>query len=301
MTVDRSEGRSERAFWIGVGGLAPLLAALALVPLRDAMRNANVALVLVAVVVAVAVGGGRGPAAVASVVSTLAFDFFHTTPYLRLRIASSDDVETTALLLVVGLAVGEVAARGRRARSSAQARAGDVRRIHRLAELVAAGRDPAEVIAAARSELRELLGRWSESPLSGGRPPVWRHAPRAKWLVGVGRPPRRQAPNANPTSVLGLRDCRFEAAPFEPSFERVEPSGAVTGRVHRMGGDGFALPSAGAELPVVGGGQVLGRFVLVPAEGTGVTLEQRVVAVALADQVGAALAASSGPRAGGDG
>jgi hypothetical protein len=53
---------------------------------------------------------------------------------------------------------------------------------------------------------------------------------------------------------------------------------------------GFALPADGAELPVLGRGNVLGRFVLVPEPGTTVTLEQRVVAIAIADQVGANLA-----------
>jgi hypothetical protein len=55
--------------------------------------------------------------------------------------------------------------------------------------------------------------------------------------------------------------------------------------------DGFAFPDTGVELPVLGRGNVLGRFVLVPEPNTSVTLEQRVVAVAIADQVGAALAA----------
>ena len=38
-------------------------------------------------------------------------------------------------------------------------------------------------------------------------------------------------------------------------------------------------------------GQQIGRFVLEPHEGVGVSLEQRLVAVAIADQVGAALTA----------
>jgi hypothetical protein len=58
-----------------------------------------------------------------------------------------------------------------------------------------------------------------------------------------------------------------------------------------FGGDeGFALPSGGAELPVLGRGNVLGRFVLLPMPNTTVSIEQRVLAVAIADQVGAALA-----------
>jgi hypothetical protein len=54
---------------------------------------------------------------------------------------------------------------------------------------------------------------------------------------------------------------------------------------------GFALPPEGVELPVLGRGNVLGRFVLVPRPGTTVTLEQRIVAVSIADHVGAALSA----------
>ena len=38
-------------------------------------------------------------------------------------------------------------------------------------------------------------------------------------------------------------------------------------------------------------GRPVGRFVLVPTPGTGVSLERRIVAVALADQAGAALTA----------
>ena len=51
------------------------------------------------------------------------------------------------------------------------------------------------------------------------------------------------------------------------------------------------LPREGAELPVLARGQQIGRFVLEPNEGVGVSLEQRLVAVAIADQVGAALTA----------
>lgn len=46
----------------------------------------------------------------------------------------------------------------------------------------------------------------------------------------------------------------------------------------------------GAELLVLARGQPIGRFGLMPEPGTGLSLDQRVVAVALADQVGAVLA-----------
>ena len=53
---------------------------------------------------------------------------------------------------------------------------------------------------------------------------------------------------------------------------------------HNMG-----LPSPAVDLLVQARGQVLGRFVLRPTPGYPVSFHRRVVAVAIADQVGAAL------------
>jgi hypothetical protein len=99
------------------------------------------------------------------------------------------------------------------------------------------------------------------------------------------------ATQAELLGLLRLRDCRFEASPFARRYERFERNGLVAWRILRLRNGGLALPDEGVELPVLGRGQVLGRFVLYPRSGTGVSLEQRVVAVALADQVGAVLAA----------
>lgn len=239
------ENREAHLFWIGIGGLAPVAAAAALVPLRGVMLNTNVALVLVTVVVVTAAAGGRQAGATAAVTAALSFDFFHTLPYLRLRIASGDDVETTALLLAVGLLVGSVGARARRARSSAEATRGEMRRIYRVADAVARGDDATDVILAAQAELTELLH---------------------------------------------LRSCRFEAPPLTGGFKQLERSGIVSSQTYRFHRGGFELPAEGVELEVLGRGQPLGRFVLDPTPGTGVSLERRIVAVAVADQVGAALA-----------
>ena len=59
----------------------------------------------------------------------------------------------------------------------------------------------------------------------------------------------------------------------------------------RPGGDlEVELPAEGIALPVLSRGQIVGRFILDFGPGAGATLEQRVVAIALADQVGASLA-----------
>jgi hypothetical protein len=89
--------------------------------------------------------------------------------------------------------------------------------------------------------------------------------------------------------LLHLRDCRYEPGVAERPRMRIEPDGQVVlgGRlwgVHRVG-----LPGPELELPVQRRGQVLGRYVLRPTPGFPVPLQRRIVAVALADQAGAAL------------
>jgi hypothetical protein len=89
--------------------------------------------------------------------------------------------------------------------------------------------------------------------------------------------------------LLHLRDCRYESRVPERPRVRIEPDGHVllaggVWGVHRVG-----LPGPELELLVQGRGRTLGRFVLKPTPGYPVSKQRRVVAVALAAQVGAAL------------
>src|SRR5258707_6678045 len=94
--------------------LAPLAAAAILLPFRASWPNTNVALLLVVVVVGVASAGSRVAGGVAAVWAAIWFDFFFTLPYERFTIRSKSDITTACLLLVVGLAVSQLAARARR-------------------------------------------------------------------------------------------------------------------------------------------------------------------------------------------
>jgi K+-sensing histidine kinase KdpD len=132
--------------------------AAALIPLRDVFVSTNIALLLVVTVVAFAATGRRPATVLAAVSAALGFNLFHTQPYLSLRITSRDDVETAALLLLVGLAVGELALRGRRARAMVARERGDLASIQGLGALVAKGEDPDYVLLATSSELTHLLG-----------------------------------------------------------------------------------------------------------------------------------------------
>ena len=113
-------------------------------------------------------------------------------------------------------------------------------------------------------------------------------------LVAAGASSRVLIDNAvvELTQILSLLGCRFEIAATGPDLPILERSGRIESPYRRVGIDGeLALPPLGVRLPVVGDGHQVGSMVLEPDPDHGVTLEARVVAVALSDQLGAALAA----------
>jgi hypothetical protein len=147
-----------RSWWALLAGLAaPLTLSAVLVPFRGSFANAAAALLLVGVVAAVAVAGNRFTGLVASLSSALWFDFFLTRPYERLVISHRSDIETTACLLVVGLAVTELAARSRHHFRAANEGSDFVEMIHSLTDL-ASGTEPIDAIVERASDsLRSLL------------------------------------------------------------------------------------------------------------------------------------------------
>jgi K+-sensing histidine kinase KdpD len=138
--------------------LAPPAAAAALIPARSHTDNANIALALVVVVVAVATFGHRLATVVSAISAAAWFDFFHTRPYYSFTISTHDDVVTAVLLLVVGIAVGELAIRTRRSVFAARTGSSDIANLHAIAELVAGGEKPEIAVVTVASELRRLFG-----------------------------------------------------------------------------------------------------------------------------------------------
>jgi K+-sensing histidine kinase KdpD len=136
---------------------APLGMTALLIPARGHLSAANEALILVVVTVAIASAGHRSPAALAALVSAASFDFFLTRPYESFRISNQTDLTTELLFVVVGLLVGEMAARGRRHRQAAAEGRHELTLIHEMAERIAGGEEPDFVLMAVAAELRELL------------------------------------------------------------------------------------------------------------------------------------------------
>jgi len=237
-----------RAIGLTIAAFGPLLVAGLLVPFRDDLASANVVLVFVLVVVCGAAVGTRWSGALTAVVAAMSYDFFFTRPYQSLKIDNANDLETTLLLLAIGLVVAELVAFTRRHRAHAASRGDEIQMLRRTAEEVASGTSSDRVLDTVKDELVELLS---------------------------------------------LVECRYEAAPFTSTLPRIERTGAIEGAHRRWIAGEFTLPGLGAEIPVAARGQTFGRLVLIPDVSAGVSIEERIVAVALVDQLGAALAADA--------
>ena len=135
----------------------PLALAAILIPFRTSFPNTDAALALILVVVAVAANGDRLAGVLAAVSAAVWFDFFLTQPYERFSITSRTDIETTVLLLVIGVAVTELAVWGRRQHAAASRRAGYLEGISSAAQAVAAGGSASVLIEQVTGQLTRLL------------------------------------------------------------------------------------------------------------------------------------------------
>ena len=238
-----------------VAVLGPVVISGILVLVRDELYPTNAALVLVLPVLAAAILCGRRGGVVSAVVAALCFDFFFTRPYSSFSIDRGDDIETMVVLLVVGLVVGELVVRAWRSRYLAYTSRREVDQVRRVAELAAGQGSTGRLITIVENEVVE---------------------------------------------ILGARGARFERSPFLTSLPRLGHDKVTIGG-DEDGADDVPLPSGPANevaLPVWGGGREIGRVVLVlPEDSTGATLpaDDRALAVALVDQLGAVLAASTFP------
>ncbi len=239
---------SRRDLLAVLAGLAlPLALTALLVPVRTQFANTDAALLLMLAVVGVAALGNRLAGVIAAASGAVWFDFFLTRPYERFTITRSTDVETTVLILVIGVAVTELAAWGRRQHLAATRRAGYLSGINAAAEAIAAGKSPPALVDQVCDRL---------------------------------------------TQLLGLRVCRFEygvAGLGKPA--RLLHNGLVMVGSREQDVQRDGMP-AETELLVEAGGILQGRFMLQALPGSHPAPEIRLVAIALADQVGAALAFS---------
>jgi hypothetical protein len=184
--VPRTLSRGQFALLAAV--VLPLGVSALLTPFRSSFPNSDAALVLVVTVVAVAAVGYRPAGALAALSAGTWFDFFLTRPYEQLAIIRRADVETTVLLLVVGLAVTELAVRRRHHRTVVRRQREYLGYIQAVVDMTAEGVPDDVLVRGVAGELTELLQlqecRFESDPAEGGAPRIDRNGD-VVW-VGVG-------------------------------------------------------------------------------------------------------------------
>jgi len=242
--------QAHRPLVVGVAAVLPLAACAVLVPFRESVANTNAALGLVLLIVAAASTGIRAAGLVAALSSATWFDFFLTEPYHRFLITDRADIETAVLLVVVGVAVSEIALWGRRQQAQASREQGYLDGVLSTGATVAAGRTSAQGLI--DHVCRQIV------------------------------------------DVLQIDDCRFDPT-SGPVLATLNPDATVTYNGQPFNVNRSGLPTdTEIALAVQSGGIVRGRFLLIAATRVvRPTREQLRVAVALANQVGAALASPS--------
>ena len=244
--------QARRPLVIGVAAVLPLVACAVLSPFRETVANTNAALVLVLLVVAAASTGIRTAGLVAALSSAAWFDFFLTEPYHAFAINDPADIETAVLLVLVGLAVSEVAIWGRRQQARASREQGYLDGVVSTAATVGAGRTSTDA----------LIEHVSDQIVD----------------------------------VLQLDACDFDSGDGL-ALATLEADGSLSYNGKPYDVERAGLPTdTEIALAVRSGGVVQGRFLLVAATRVvRPSREQLRVACALANQVGAALAAPSRP------
>ncbi|MER7144027.1 DUF4118 domain-containing protein [Streptomyces xanthochromogenes] len=217
-------GRDRLALMAAVA--VPFVVAVALIPLRAHVAGTNLALVLVVAVVGVAANGHRGAGALAALSSAAWFDFFLTRPYERFAISSGDEITTALLLLLVGLAVSQLAARARRLKDMTITDEGHLARIHETARIAQRATSADVVVVHVRAQLTELLA------LDGCR---------FEYGTLLGHPPQLGQDGAV-TTARGRRD---EERPGWPQGEEIELRAFGKGRYYGR----YMLRPGGAEVP----------------------------------------------------
>ena len=89
--------------------------------------------------------------------------------------------------------------------------------------------------------------------------------------------------------LLSLRACRFDRSLSDPPLAQIQSNGNVELVGLRWPAREIGIPGPEAEIVAKWRGRVVGRFVVTPTPGATVTLEQRIVAVAVVDVAAAYL------------
>ncbi len=136
---------------------ACVLVALVATPMLPYLALTNIVMLFLLVEVVVAVRFGRGPAALAAVVSVFAFDLFFVPPRFSFAVSDVQYLVTFAVMLVVGLIVGQLTSGLRfQARIAAQ-RESRVRALYEFARALSSALQAEQIFAITRDFIQRTF------------------------------------------------------------------------------------------------------------------------------------------------
>lgn len=137
---------------------ASIAVTLLATPLHGLLELTNIVMLYLLAVVAVAMRFGRGPAAMAALLNVLAFDFFFVSPRLSFAVSDVQYVVTFAVMLGVGLLVGQLTAGLRFAAGVSNSRERRAQSLFELTRELSAALETSQVISIGASAVQEHFG-----------------------------------------------------------------------------------------------------------------------------------------------
>lgn len=149
----------------------PVVAAAALIPLREGHPRVT-GLLLVLPVLVVAAIGSPGSAVLAAVTAGVSYDFLLTQPHYRLAIEDPDEVVAMIVIVAVGAVVGILSSRLARAASRSRIRQDELHHLVAFVRTTAQATSAAQLTEAAAAHIGDVLGarscRWRAGYHGGG-------------------------------------------------------------------------------------------------------------------------------------
>lgn len=180
-----------------------------------ALHQTNIVMLFLLAVMGVALRHGRGPAALASVVSVGLFDFFFVQPLASFAVSDVQYLLTFAVLLTVGLLIGQLTAGLRLQAQVSVKREADARSLYEFARELSSALLPEQIVASAGAFVHATFGSRCAlyilglddrlklaSPAADDMPPL--ESALAQWVYDHGQPAGAGTPTLSNSDLLYL-------------------------------------------------------------------------------------------------
>jgi two-component system sensor histidine kinase KdpD len=160
MRIDSDDHVKAPTYWPAYAWAAATSIALTLIctPLAHVLELSNIVMLFLLGVVGVAMRFGRGPAALAALLNVAAFDYFFVPPRLSFAVSDVQYVLTFAIMLGVGLLVGQLTAGLRFAAGVSASRERRARSLFELTRELSAALESSQVVTLGTAAVQGHFG-----------------------------------------------------------------------------------------------------------------------------------------------